>query len=482
MGHVDHGKTKLLDAIRRTNVVEEEAGGITQHIGAYQVIHHNKLITFIDTPGHEAFTAMRNRGAKIADIAILVVAADDGVKPQTIEAFRIIAAAKIPFVVAINKIDKEKANIEKTKQELSNQLKIMPKDWGGKTICVPISAKKEMGIEELLDMVLLTAETEADNIMANPNANAIGTVIESYIDKGTGPVATILIQNGTLNIGDQLALNHFIIGKVRSLNNYRGEKIKKAEPATPVQIIGLKNLPQVGDILTMGGREKVKLKKLKITSKPPAPVQKETTSEDDQEIKKINLIIKSDVLGSAEAIEESLEKINTTEVKVKIVHKGLGNITDGDIKRAEAANAQIIGFNVKTPPVIKDLAREKNIRITLYHIIYDLINNIKEQMQQISKPTIKKIKLGKLKVVAIFKTGKGEQIVGGKAMEDKIEANSFIEVIRETEILAKGELSRLQSGKQDVNSVEVGQQCGIQYKGKPIIQKGDTLLFYKEEK
>jgi translation initiation factor IF-2 len=482
MGHVDHGKTKLLDAIRRTNVAEEEAGGITQHIGAYQVIRHNKLITFIDTPGHEAFTAMRNRGAKIADIAILVVAADDGVKPQTIEAFRIIAAAKIPFVVAINKIDKGEANIEKTKQELSNQLKIMPEDWGGKTICVPISAKKEMGIEELLDMVLLTAEAEADNIMANPNTNAIGTVIESHIDKGTGPVATILIQNGTLNIGDQLALNHFIIGKVRGLNNYRGEKIKKAEPATPVQIIGLKNLPQVGDVLTMGGREKVKLKKLKITSRPPAPVQEETTSEDDQEIKKINLIIKSDVLGSAEAIEESLEKINTTEVKVKIVHKGLGNITDGDIKRAEAANAQIIGFNVKTPPVIKDLAREKNIRITLYHIIYDLINDIKEQMQQILEPTIKKIELGKLKVIAIFKTDKGGQIVGGKVMEGKIETNSFIEVIRETEIISKGKLTRLQSGKQDVNSAEVGQQCGVQYEGKPIIQKGDTLLIYKEEK
>ena len=482
MGHVDHGKTKLLDAIRRTNVVEGEAGGITQHIGAYQVNRNHQLITFIDTPGHEAFTAMRSRGAKIADIAILVVASDDGVKQQTIEAYRIIEAAKIPFVIAINKIDKNEANIEKVKQELSNQLKVIPEDWGGKTICVPISAKKDIGIDQLLDMVLLTAETESKNIKANPNANAIGTVIESHIDKGTGSVATILIQNGTLKIGDQLTLNNIIVGKVRSLNNYQGIKVTQAEPAMPVQIIGLKILPQVGDILQVGQGDKIKHKKIKGITQPTIATQDEAPEEDENITKKINLIIKSDVLGLAEAIEEALEKINTAEVKVKIIHKGLGNITDGDIKKAEAAKAQIIGFNIKIPTIIEELAREKNINVKIYHIIYDLINDVKEQMQKILEPAIKRVELGKLNVSTVFRTEKNGQIVGGKVIAGKIEADSLIEVMYEQEVRENGKLIKLQSGKQDVNLVEVGQECGIQYEGKPIIQKGDILHFYKEEK
>jgi translation initiation factor IF-2 len=404
MGHVDHGKTKLLDAIRKTDVVAGEAGGITQHIGAYQVKRKGQLITFIDTPGHEAFTAMRSRGAKIADIAILVVAADDGVKPQTVEAFRIIEAAKIPYVVAINKVDKEGANIDKVKQELSSQLKIIPEDWGGNIVCSPISALKNEGIDDLLDMVLLSAETTSENIKANPNTNAIGTIIESHIDKGAGPIATILVQNGTLKFGDQLMLNHIHIGKVRNLKNYLGQGIKNAGPSSPVQIIGLKAMPKVGDLVEVGNGTRINYKKMKAMAKQESSlVTKQSSEEEDESIKKINLIIKSDVLGSAEAIEESLEKINTEEVKIKIVRKGLGNIAENDIKRAEAVNGTIISFNVKTPPDIQAIARERNIEIKNYSIIYDLINDMKEKIENIKDVKIVRVELGKLEVLALFR-------------------------------------------------------------------------------
>ena len=480
MGHVDHGKTKLLDTIRTAHVIDGEAGGITQHIGAYQAKHKDRLITFIDTPGHEAFTAMRGRGAKIADVAILVVAADDGVKPQTVEAYRIIEAAQIPFVVAMNKIDKPEANIEKTKQELSTQLNILPEDWGGKIICVPISAKAGTGIEELLDMVLLAAETETDSMRANPNASAVGTVIESHIDKGSGPVATILVQNGTLRLGDQLCLNSISIGKVRSIKDYRGENIITASPSTPVQIVGLKNMPQVGDVIEVGEGEKVKFRKVGNYQTSSASDQSTTTGEPDETVKKINLIIKSDVLGSAEAIEESLEKINTSEVKIKILHKGLGNITDGDIKRAEAAGSTILGFNVKLLPPIEEMAREKNIEIKLYSIIYDLINDIKDKIQVLTGPKFKRVDLGELKVLAIFRADKKSQIIGGKVVTGQLENNALIEVIRQQEIITKGRVNRLQSGKQDTNAVANGQECGAQFEGEPLIQVNDILRFYKE--
>ena len=479
MGHVDHGKTKLLDAVRKTNVVAGEAGGITQHIGAYQVVRNNRLLTFIDTPGHEAFTAMRSRGAKVADIAILVVAADDGVMPQTTEAYRIISAAKIPFVVAINKIDKPEANIDKTKQQLSNKLNILSEDWGGKIICAPVSAITGAGITELLDMVLLLTDTEVENIKANPNAKASGTVIESHIDKGTGPVVTILVQNGTLKIGDHLTSNNIFIGRVRNLYNYKNETITKAEPSMPIQIIGLKKLPQVGDILEVGEGEKIKFKKIDTPSQPDTNKE---SSEQKDEAKKINIIIKSDVLGSAEAIEESLEKLNCPEVKIKIVHKGLGNISESDVKTAEAANAQILGFNVKASPVIQELAREKNIKISLYRIIYNLINDIKSQMQLLIAPTLKRIDLGKVNVTNIFKTEKSFQIVGGKVISGQVENDSSVEIMRGKVIIDTGKLTRLQSGRQDVKSVPVGSECGIQYEGKPIIIKGDILNIYKEEK
>jgi translation initiation factor IF-2 len=370
MGHVDHGKTKLLDSIRQTDVAAGEAGGITQHIGAYQVHRKGQVLTFIDTPGHEAFTAMRSRGAKVADIAILVVAADDGVMPQTVEAFRIIEAAKIPYLVAINKIDKPTADINKTKQELSTKLNITPEDWGGKTICSPISAKEGTGIEELLDMVLLVAETESNNLKANPEAAAAGTVVESNVDKGAGPLATILIQNGTLYVGDQLCFNNIVYGKVKALKNYKGEDIDSAGPSVPAKIIGLKISPAVGDILTVGEGEKVRVKKIKSASIQENVIVGNEESIDDQ-TPKVNVIIKADYLGSAEAIEESLLKLNNEKVKVKVIAKNLGYITEGDIKRAEDSEAKILGFNVKVSPMVENLLREKQVTVKKFSIIYD---------------------------------------------------------------------------------------------------------------
>ena len=478
MGHVDHGKTKLLDAIRKTNVVAGESGGITQHIGAYQVVRKDQKITFIDTPGHEAFTAMRSRGAKVADIAILVVAADDGVKPQTIEAFRIIEASKIPFLVAINKIDKEDADINRTKQELSSRLNIIPEDWGGKIVCVPISALAGQGIDELLDMVLLTMEMETDNLKANPLASAIGTIVESNIDKGAGSVATILVQNGSLKIGDQLCFNGVVYGKVKALQNYKGENIEVALPSDPARVLGLKILPEVGDILEVGEGEKIKIKK--IASKVHSD-QMSSGGEIEDDSLKINLIIKADFLGSAEAIEESLMKINTKKIKVKIIQKGLGNIGEGDIKRAEDSNAQIVGFNVKLQPQVEDLIREKGTKINIFSIIYDLIKYVKSEMKNIYKPEIIRKDLGKLKVLAIFRTENSSQIVGGKVIDGQIEANSLLEIWREENFIDKGKIDKLQAGKQDVNLVEAGQECGIRYEGRPVIEIGDVLSFYKEE-
>jgi len=480
MGHVDHGKTKLLDAIRSTNVIGGEAGGITQHIGAYQVKRKEQLITFIDTPGHEAFTAMRSRGAKIADVAILVVAADDGVKPQTVEAFKIIKAAQIPCVGAINKIDKPDANLDKVKQELSTQLNIIPEDWGGKTICSPISALKNQGIAELLDMVLLTAETEAVDIKANPNADAAGTIIESNMSKEAGPVATILVQNGTLRTGDQLTLNGINVGKVRRLNNYLEQEIKEAGPATPVQIIGLKIAPQIGDILEVGDGERVKHRKDHGSGQLSFPSNNSGNEEEDT-TKKFNVIIKSDVLGSAEAIEESLAKISTSDVRAKIIQKSLGNITDGDIKKAEATGAVILGFNVKIAPNIAEIAREKNVEIKTYRIIYDLINFVKEKLEDMIEPTIIRKDLGRLKVLAIFRTEKDSQIIGGKVLDSQIENDSTIEVYREKELISTGKLKKLQAAKQNVTFVEADQECGIEFSGKPVIEVGDILNFYKEE-
>lgn len=480
MGHVDHGKTKLLDAIRQTDVVAGEHGGITQHIGAYQVVKNNRLITFIDTPGHEAFTAMRGRGAKIADVAILVVAADDGVKPQTIEAFKIIQTAGIPFIVAINKMDKEGADINRVKQELSTQLNIIPEDWGGKTICLPISALKGTGIEDILDTILLLTDTEAKHTKANPKAQAVGTVVESHVDKNSGPVATILVQNGTLKLGDQFCIDGKICGKARSLKNYKGNDIESAGPSTPVKIIGLKIAPAVGDIIEVGEGERVKGNFDKLT-KRPVLLPQATEEKDEEDIKKFNLIIKSDVLGSAEAVEESLLKINTEEVKVKIINKGLGNIIEGDIDRAESGKAEIVGFNIKISPQAEVLIREKGIKVHTFKIIYDLIEYVKGEMQKLIVPKVKRVDLGRLKVLAVFRTDNTGQILGGKVLDGSIKI-AHVEVIRNKEMIGRGEITRIQSGKEDIKEAGKDQECGVQFNGKQTVMEGDILNFYEETK
>jgi translation initiation factor IF-2 len=480
MGHVDHGKTALLDAIRSTKVIESEAGGITQHIGAYQAEKNNRLITFIDTPGHEAFTAMRSRGAKVADIAILVVAADDGVKPQTIEAYRIIEKAKIPFVVAINKIDAEGADINKTMQDLSSKLNLLPEEWGGKVITVPISAKQREGLDKLLDMVILLADTEIKSLQANPNTIATGTIIESHVDKNAGSVATILIQNGTLNLGDQLCFEDLIYGKVKALSDYKGDNIKVAGPSVPVRVLGLKITPKVGDMLYVGDGKKIKSKKIKYNENHEASGANNDNN-NSKEQQNLNVIIKSDVLGSAEAIEESLLKLNGEKIKVKVLNKSLGNINESDIKRAENSNAIILGFNVSVNNEIQEHIREKAIRVEMFSVIYDLIEFVKIEMQKLIIPEIVRKDIGKIEVLKVFRTESKNQIIGGKVIEGEAQNNTKVEIIREGKFETQGEITQLQSGKQNVDKVENGQECGLNFAGQPIIQVGDTLELYKEE-
>lgn len=486
MGHVDHGKTKLLDTIRKTNVIDTEAGGITQHIGAYQVTKKGKVLTFIDTPGHEAFTAMRARGAKVADIAILVVAANDSVKPQTLEAIKIIQQSQLPMIVAINKIDLPEADIEKVKKDLSS-LNLIPEDWGGQTICQLISAKGNIGIDELLDTIILVAEMEKDKIVANPQGSAIGTIIEAHVDKGEGPVATVLVQNGTLKVGDNLCINDNFFGKARALKDFKNQEVKEASPAQPVKIIGLKYSPQVGDLVEVTcdiarKHKKVKEHDLKKSSQMAVKLAKPTEEGADENIKKLNLIIRADVLGSLEAITESLEKIESSEIRAVVIAKGLGNITDSDIDLALSGNALVIGFKVKATPTAAALARDKNLEIKYYDIIYKLLENVKARMSALLEPEIVKKVLGQGEVLAIFKTEPKKMVIGLKIKQGKINKGAKADIIRKKEIVGSGEIQELQIGKEKVNEVAEGQDCGVTFVGRDEIRVGDHLEIYQEEK
>jgi translation initiation factor IF-2 len=481
MGHVDHGKTKLLDAIRQTNVVASEAGGITQHIGAYQVTTHNRLITFLDTPGHEAFKAMRSRGGQIADIAILVIAADDGLQPQTLESLSVIQKEKLPFIIAINKIDKAGANLDRVKQELS-ELNLTPEDWGGTTICQAISALKKEGINELLDLILLVADME--NLKSGSEGAAIGTIIESNINKNEGPVATILVQAGTLRIGDMFIVGN-IPGKIKTLKDWTGKSVQSATPAMPVKILGLKQLPQVGEILEVVNDKKLYREKIKNLSSSqlhrPANITKINSNEDsDLDVNSLNIIIKSDVLGSAEAIEESLNKIDIPGARVKILKKGLGLINESDILNASATNALVIGFHIKENKNIQSLAIEKKVTVLYFDIIYKLLEDLESRLKTLKiKKTIHKI-TGKLQVLAIFKAGKNNMIFGGKVIEGKINKKCKIKVLKNGEVEAIGEIVNLQAAKENVNEVVTGSEAGIEYKGEPIIAVNDILEFFEE--
>lgn len=482
LGHVDHGKTKLLDAIRKTNVVAGEAGGITQHIGAYQVEKKNKKITFIDTPGHEAFTAMRSRGAKVADIAILIIAANDGIKPQTVEALRIAQEAGLPILVAINKIDLPEANVERVKQELT-QYNLLPEEWGGKTIIAPISAKNNIGIDELLAQILLVADMESGNIKANPKGKFIGAIIESHVDENLGPVATVLVKNGTLEKGDSLSAEGVYFGKIRAMKNYKGEEMERAGPSMPVQIIGFKVAPKVGDVIEVAEdvkKAKRKADYYKMSKEEEFVKVQEKEKEDEEEITKLNIVLKTDVLGSQEAIIESLEKIQTEDVRIDIVTKGLGSITESDVLNAEASDAMLLGFNVLPSAQAAALAQEKQMEIKTYSIIYELIDEVKAKLNELIKPELVREDLGQLEVMAIFKKTDKGQIIGGKVIKGKIEANTTAAVLRNDEFVGLGKISELQSGKQEVTDVQKGQEAGLHFEGQVEIEAGDVLEIYRE--
>ncbi|MFA6919086.1 MAG: translation initiation factor IF-2 [Patescibacteria group bacterium] len=483
MGHVDHGKTKILDSIRTTDVVAGESGGITQHIGAYQVHRNNRLLTFIDTPGHEAFTAMRSRGARVADIAVLVVAADDGVQPQTKEAIKIIQDAGLPFVVAINKIDKPEANIEKAKQDLSS-LGLLPEDWGGEVICVPVSAKTGEGIEELLETLILIADMNKETIMANPDRPAIGTIIESHVDKGEGPVATILVQSGTLCVGNILCVGDSYFGKVRSLRDYKGMNIECAPPGTPIKILGLKVSPDVGSVLEVSCDEKnlnKDIKNQKAKQEKDFSVQSHHAIENSDSVQFVNLILKGDVLGSVEAIIESLAKLETSDIKVKIIAKGLGMITEADVLKAEATGAKIIGFHIKPSTAVSSLARDKNVDIKLYDVIYHLIEDVQKEMLTLIKKEMVQRLIGKFQVIKVFRRESKNMILGGRVTEGYIEACDTVVVVRNGLALASGKVTRVELSRQVIDKVNSGQECGVNYEGNSVADVGDELEFYREE-
>lgn len=484
MGHVDHGKTSLLDAIRQTSVTTGEAGGITQHIGAYAVNINNKKIVFLDTPGHEAFTSMRARGAQVTDVAILVVAADDGVMPQTVEAISHAKAAGVPIIVAINKIDRPEANIERIKQELVEN-GLVPEDWGGDTITVPVSAKQREGIEEVLEMVLLVAEME--ELKANPNRKAVGTVIEAELDKGKGPMATILVQKGTLKIGDTV-VSGTSTGKIRAMLDERGKNVKKATPSTPVLILGLSEVPEAGGLIYAVKDEKTGRKIADFRRNQLREEQLKTNTKvslDDLferikmgEVKDLNLIIKADVRGSIEALGQSLEKLDTEEVKINIVHGGAGGITENDVMLAAASNAIIIGFNVRPNLNAIDVAKREQVDIRTYRVIYEAIDDIKAAVKGMHAPKIVEEVLGRAEVRATFRLPNGNTIAGIYVLDGKITRNASVRLLRDDVVIFDGSISSLKRFKDDAREVASGYEAGLGFENYNDIKENDMLEAY----
>ena len=487
MGHVDHGKTSLLDAIRQTNVIATEAGGITQHIGAYMVNIEGRKITFLDTPGHEAFTAMRARGAKVTDIAILVVAADDGVMPQTIEAINHAKAANVPIIVAINKIDKPGSNPDRIKQELTEH-GLLPEDWGGDTICVPVSAKKKIGIENLLEMVLLVAEMQ--ELKANPNRKAKGTVVEAKLDKSRGPVATVLIQNGTLNHGDFFIVGN-THGKVRTMSDEKGKSVKKAGPSMPVEITGLSEVPDAGDIFitvddektarTISEKRKEKYREEQLQSTQKISLDDLFNQIQAGKVKELNIIIKADVQGSVEALKQSLEKLSNEEVKIKAIHGGVGAISETDVMFASASNAIIIGFNVRPQPAAIMLAEKDKVDIRLYRVIYDAIEDMQSAMKGMLEPEYKEVLTGHAEVRAIFKASSIGTIAGCYVTDGKIIRNNEARLIRDGVVVYEGKIASLKRFKDDAKEVNAGFECGITLDKFNDIKEGDVIESFTME-
>ncbi|SDB89051.1 bacterial translation initiation factor 2 (bIF-2) [Pelagirhabdus alkalitolerans] len=488
MGHVDHGKTTLLDSIRKTKVTDVEAGGITQHIGAYQIRNNDKKISFLDTPGHAAFTSMRSRGAQVTDIAILVVAADDGVMPQTVEAINHAKAAEVPIIVAVNKMDKEGANPDRVMQELT-EYELVAEDWGGDTIFVPMSAIKGEGIDDLLEMILLVAEVE--ELKANANRRADGTVIEAELDKGRGPVASLLVQNGSLKVGDPIVVGH-TFGRVRAMVNDLGKRINKAGPSTPVEITGLNDVPQAGDRFVVFEDEKKarqigelrQQKQIEERRGSQSKVSLEDLFEQIKQgdIKDINLIVKADVQGSAEALAASLKKIDVEGVKVNIIHTGVGAIKESDIILASASNAIVIGFNVRPDNNAKKSAEKENVDVRLHRIIYKAIEEIEAAMQGMLDPEYQEKVIGQAEVRETFKVSKIGTIAGSYVIEGKITRDSGVRVIRDGVVIFEGEIDSLKRYKDDVKEVATNYECGITLKNFHDIKEGDVFeCFIMEE-
>ena len=482
MGHVDHGKTTLLDAIRRTNVTEQEFGGITQHIGAYQVDWHGKKITFLDTPGHAAFTAMRARGASVTDIAVLVVAADDAVMPQTIEAIDHARAAEVPIIVAINKIDKAEANVEKTLQQLAEH-NVVAEEWGGDVITVKLSAKQGEGIDDLLEMILLVSEM-ADLKAEVSTSKVVGSVVEAQVDKGKGPIATVLIQKGTLKIGTPIVAGE-AYGKVKAMLDDKGERITKAGPSTPVEILGLSEAPQAGDKLESAKDDRearaIAEKRAQESRVERMASKSKITLEDlykqiqDGAIKKLNIILKADVQGSEEAVRQSLVKIEHEEVQVDIIHSSVGNINESDILLASASNAIVMGFNVSTSPQASKMAEAEHVELRNYNVIYELTKEVRAAMGGLLEPVYEEVKLGIAEVRATFKVPNVGIIAGCYVTEGRVIRNEPIRVVRDNKVIHEGKLDTLKHVKDEVREMAQGYECGIQSQGFNDFQVGDII-------
>ena len=484
MGHVDHGKTSLLDAIRSTNVIEGEAGGITQHIGASQVEINGRTITFLDTPGHEAFTSMRARGAMVTDIAILVVAANDGVKPQTIEAINHAKAADIPIIVAVNKIDLEGANVERVKEELT-KYELVPEEWGGDTIFVPISAKQKTNIDTLLEMVLLVADMK--ELKANPNKQSKGVVIEAKLDKSKGPVATMLVQRGTLDVGDTIVVGS-VIGRIRTMSNYKGKRVKKAGPSTPVEITGLPEVPVAGETFYEVDDEKtakhlIERRKRQEREKSINATAKVSLNDlfsqiEKGKLKQLNLVVKADVQGSVEAVKQSLEKLSNDEVKVKVIHANVGGVTETDVTLAKVSNAIIIAFNVRPEPLAREMADKEEVEIKQYSVIYHAIEDVEAAMKGMLDPEFEEKVIGNAEIRQTFKVSNVGTIAGCYVTNGKVSRNAGIRIIRDNVVIHDGKLISLKRFKDDAKEVAAGYECGIQIEDFNDIQEGDILEVY----
>ena len=482
MGHVDHGKTSLLDAIRHSHVTSREAGGITQHIGAYTVEINGSPITFLDTPGHEAFTAMRLRGAMITDIAVLVVAADDGVMPQTIEAINHAKAAGVEVIVAINKIDKPSANPDRVKQELV-EYGLVAEDWGGETICVPVSAQTKEGIDTLLEMIILTAEMK--ELKANPNKPARGAIIEAQLDKGRGPVATVLVQEGTLNVGDPIVAGA-AYGKIRAMMDDKGRRVKKAGPSKPVEILGLSEVPAAGETFYVAANEKQARQLAEsVIAKSRKDMLKDTpqkVSLDDLfnqiqsgNVKELNIVVKADVQGSVEAVKQSLEKLSNDEVRIRTIHGGVGAITESDVMLATASNAIIIGFNVRPEPSAKAFADEEKVDVRLYRVIYNAIEDITAAMKGMLDPVYEEKVIGHAEVRQLFKASGVGVIAGSYVLDGKFQRNAQARILRDNIVVYEGEIESLKRFKDDVKEVNTGYECGLVFKKFNDIKEGDIV-------